>query len=853
MSQAPAPTHRPLEGLTVLEIGGGAAAAHCARMLVDAGAQVTRSAWVETEALQGVVREDTAWDLDYAQYLHAGKAVSQATGSELAQMSHDFDLVIIGEHSSAPAGLAPAQAQAPSQVQAQAQSQQSMLRPRIAQIELSWFGRRGGPWQHWEGSDLVVQALSGMPHMVGPADGPPTFTGDRQATLVGGVTAYIAACAAVLQARTQPKTGMRHLEVSILEANMVLAEMHMHFFERDGLPMQRCGLNRFSPNSPVGVYPCKDGWVGITITTPDQWRALCKALPLPEQAADAGLVTRELRFARQDEVEAALVKVLATRSATEWGAVGREHRVPIVVVPDASGILDHPVFKARQSLARLHLEGREVQVPRTPLALQASPMADQLHTQPVQPRAGSASAHRTPLQGADSVTAQTGAAQAARASVSMQTRAALRPAAPDAGPLHGLKVVDFTMGWAGPLAARLLADLGATVLKIEAARYPDWWRGVNWTPEYIRDKGYENAKTFCGLNRGKQGVSLDLTRDEGQALALELIRGADVVIENQASGVMAKLGLAESVVRQNNPRAVMVSMSAFGTGNAWSDTRAYGSTLEQGAGVPCFTGRPQDPPTMAHLAYGDPIGGLFGCAAALTALIHRQASGAGQYANVSMVEAMLQFTTPSLLSYQRNAASTLRWSNRHPVHAPHGIFAAQGEDQWLAVSVQSDAAFESLSHVLGRTDWLADVGLQTAAGRRARAEDLEAAIAAWAIAQPAGAAAERLQHAGVAAAPLLKAEALPDLPHFSDTGFYIDLVREVSGPQRQLGVAIVQDAERLGHRTPAPLLGEHSQGVLSAHAGVDAQRFEQLLATGVVSYAPTPSRNLVAPGAAAPS
>lgn len=819
MSRAPAPPSRPLADLRVLEVGGGAAAAYCGRMLVDAGAQVTRAAWQADEALSGLVRDTLDWDTDYARFIHAGKAGTDAVGAELASASRDFDLVIVGEDSSALAGK-----------HAPIGTPQG-LSARMAVIELSWFGRRGGPWANWQGSDLVVQALSGMPHMVGRPEGPPTFTGDRQATLIGGVTAYIAACAARLQAVRQP--GLRHIEVSILEANMVLAEMHMHFFERDGIPMQRCGLNRFSPNSPVGVYPCKDGWVGITITTPDQWRALCKALPLPEQAADTGLVTRELRFARQDEVEAALIRVLATRTAAEWGEIGRANRVPIVVVPDASGILEHPVFRERGSLAELDLGEHTLQVPRIPLALQASPMAERLDAFMAKTDTP-ASAH-TPVAAAEN------------------SRPALTPASSDAGPLNGLKVVDFTMGWAGPLAARLLGDLGATVLKIEAARYPDWWRGVNWTPEYIRDKGYENAKTFCGLNRGKQGVSLDLTREEGQALALELIRGADVVIENQASGVMAKLGLGEEVVRTNNPKAVMVSMSAFGTGNAWSDTRAYGSTLEQGAGVPCFTGQPQDPPTMAHLAYGDPIGGLFGCAAALTALIHRTRSGSGQYANVSMVEAMLQFTTPSLLAYQRDRSSVLRWANRHPVFAPHGIFAAAGKDQWLAVSVQSDAAFRALADLLGRTDWLSDTALASAAGRRARCAELEQSLTAWAASRDAGEAAARLQAAGIAAAPLLKAEDLPGLEHFAQTGFYIDLVREVSGPQRQLGLAIVQQGQRLGNRTPAPLLGEHSQAVLAAHASVDAEGFARLLQSGVVSYAPTPSRNLVSPTESTPS
>jgi crotonobetainyl-CoA:carnitine CoA-transferase CaiB-like acyl-CoA transferase len=829
--QAASSSPRPLAGLRVLEVGGGAAAAFCGRMLVDAGAQVTRGAWRAEEALSGLVREDLAWDEDYARFVHAGKRTTDAVGTALAAASRDFDLVVVGEGSTALAGLH------------DSVGTDQGFSPRTAIIELSWFGRRGGPWEHWQGSDLVVQALSGMPHMVGHAEGPPTFTGDRQATLIGGVTAYIAACAASLQALTRP--GLRHFEVSILEANMVLSEMHMHFFERDGIPMQRCGLNRFSPNSPVGVYPCKDGWVGITITTPDQWRALCKALPLPDQAADAGLVTRELRFARQDEVEAALVRVLATRTADEWGAIGRAHRVPIVVVPNAAGILEHPVFRERGSLASLTLGERSLKVPRTPLALQASPMADRLEAAPAQALHSQGPAEGSSLSGSSSANSSH--------SSSTVARPALTPAPSDAGPLQGLKVVDFTMGWAGPLAARLLGDLGATVLKIEAARYPDWWRGVNWTPEYIRDKGHENAKTFCGLNRGKQGVSLDLTREEGQALALELIRGADVVIENQASGVMAKLGLGEDVVRANNPRAVMVSMSAFGTGNAWSETRAYGSTLEQGAGVPCFTGQPQDPPTMAHLAYGDPIGGLFGCAAAITALFHRAQGGSGQYANVSMVEAMLQFTAPSLLAWQRDPSSSLRWGNRHPVFAPHGIFAARGQDQWLAVSVQDEAAFQALARLLGQPQWLNDPTLRTASGRRERCADLEQTIAAWAAKQDADEAAAYLQQAGIAAAPLLKAQALPDLEHFAQTGFYIDLVREVSGPQRQLGLAIVQQGQRLGNRAPAPLLGEHSKTVLATHASVNAEGFARLLQSGVVSYSPAPSRNLVSPTESTPS
>jgi crotonobetainyl-CoA:carnitine CoA-transferase CaiB-like acyl-CoA transferase len=788
-------TALPLAGIQVLEIGGGAAGAYCGRLLADAGATVRVTAVDKARRLAGIVRADTPAEQAYAAYLGAGKQ-ALSTGADpaaLQAIGRDVDLVLLGEDAGMDAGL---------------------FRPRVASIDLSWFGRRGD-YQHWRGSDLIVQALTGMPQMAGTVDGPPLAAGDRQATTLGGVTAYIAACAALLGAARQGAAGPRRLEVSILEANLVMAEMHMHFFERDGLPMKRCGLNRFAPNSPVGIYPCQTGWVGITVATPDQWRGLCRALGLDEQATDEGLATRELRFARLDEVEAVLCQALAHQSAEAWAAVGRQHRMPIVVVPDADGILSHPIFQARQSLAELHANGQRLQVPRTPFGLTATPIRTRLDA---------------PAPAAPSPTPRTAAGVAP---------------APDAPPLQGITLVDFAMGWAGPLASRLMADLGAEVLKIEAGRYPDWWRGMNWTPEFIAGRQYELATIFCGLNRGKQGVSIDLTTPAGRDLALRLVAQADAVVENQAAGVMAKFGLDHAALVQAKPDLVMVSMSAFGTGNAWSDTRAYGSTLEQGSGLPSMTGLPGTAPTMTHLAHGDPVGGLFGCAALLTALVHRRRTGQGQYVNFSMVEAMLQLTTPGLLSHQVTPDAALRRGNRRDSLAPHGLYPAAGTDQWLAVVIHSGEAFAALSRVLGRPDWAVDPALASLAGRQAREDEIDAALSAWSRQQPPEQAAALLQAAGVMAAGLVHAEDLAHNAHLASVDFYIDLDRAVSGPQRQAGVAIVQNGQRLGARQPAPLLGEHSWPVLQRHAGLTRAQFDQLVHDGVISLSPKPERNLL--------
>ena len=790
-------TPLPLAGIQVLEVGGGAAGAYCGRLLADAGATVRCTAFSEAVRLAGIQRADTRAERAYAAYLGAGKHTLPvpADVAALQALASQADLLLVGE------ATGPAWGMVVTALPCQ---------PRIARIDLSWFGQHG-PRSGWQGSDLIVQALTGMPQMTGTVEGPPLAAGYRQATTLAGVTAYIAACAALVGA--QPGAAARQLAVSIFEANLVMAEMHMYFHQRDGLAMRRCGINRFAPNSPVGIYPCSSGWIGITVATPEQWRGLCKALALHAQAADEGLVTRELRFARLDEVEQVLCTALARRTADEWAAVGRAHRVPMVVVPDADGMLTHPIFRARQSLAELPTAAGVLRVPRTPFGMTATP---------IRTRMAPAEAATTP---ADLGTA---------------------PGAPaNAPPLQGITLVDFAMGWAGPLASRLMADLGAEVLKIEAGRYPDWWRGMNWTPEFIDGQQYELATIFCGLNRGKQGVSIDLTKPAGRALALTLVARADAVVENQAAGVMQKFGLDFDALRAARPDVVMASMSAFGTGNAWSDTRAYGSTLEQGSGLPSLTGWPQHAPTMTHLAHGDPVGGLFGCAALLTALVHRRRSGQGQYLNLSMVEAMLQLTTPGLLTHQVAPAAALRRGNRRDSMAPHGFYPAAGNDQWLAVSVDSVAGFSALAHAIGQYAWADDPLLQTLAGRQAQEDTIDAAIASWSRQHTPEQAAVLLQAAGVAAAPLVHADTLANDAHLIAADYFIDLQRAVSGPQRQGGLAIRQAGQRLGARQAAPLLGEHSWPVLQRHAGLSRTQFDALVEQGVISLSPKPERNLL--------
>ncbi len=305
---------------------------------------------------------------------------------------------------------------------------------------------------------------------------------------------------------------------------------------------------------------------------------------------------------------------------------------------------------------------------------------------------------------------------------------------------------------------------------------------------------------------------------------------------------MPRLGLGYEHLGEGRDDLIMLSMSAFGSGNIWSETRAYGSVLEQGSGLPSFAGRPEWPPTMAHIAYGDPIGGIYGGAALLTALYHQRQRGRGQWINNTQIEAMLPFTTPALLIKQATGREPARRGNRHPVMVPHGCYPCVGEDNWLALAVVGTEAWESLAGVMGRDDWLRDASLRTPEGRRAREDEIEAGISAWTRSQPSGTAAAALQQAGIAAAPVHRTDEVTTDPHLQARRFFYSIERAHVGKQWQTGLPLLRNGERYPMRGLAPFLGGDSEAVLTAITGCSTPEFRQFLTDGLVSLVPTQLR-----------
>ena len=761
-----------LSGLRVVELGFLAAGAYAARLFADFGAEV-----VKVEPASGdpgrsfppLVDGSSGW---FA-YLNFGKKSVTADKVALHALLGGADVLIDSS------GIDHAAAH-----------------PHLVVIDLSWFGK-SGPYRDFEASDAVCRALAGFVQLIGPEDGPPLTLPDYQSAIMGGLGAFIPAMAALLG-----RQGRRY-DVSVHEATIALAEYQAIEAWASSAPQKRWGFNRFTPTYPMGVYRCQEGWIGITIVTPAQWKSFCDLMGMADLGRHPHCVMGPERLARADALEARFVPRFLDRTAEEWFAAALELRLPFAIVPDMHQVLTWPVFRDRKAIVPIAMDGgRMVEAPGSPFQLTRTPA----NFGGTVPRLGEhdgriAARHPAPT-----------------------------PAPHAARPLEGLRIVDLSMGWAGPVCTRNLADLGADVIKIEACGYPDWWRGVDNRAETVAQRLYEKSSRFNIMNRGKRAITLDLTVPDGVALAKALIKDADAVVENYSAEVLRKFGLDYGELVKVNPSLVMVSMAAFGATGPWRETRAYGSTLEQGSGLPSVGGRADDPPMMNHLAYGDAVGGLNACSAVLIALLHRRETGEGQFIDLSQVQCMLPFTAAWAIEQSANGRVGPRAGNRHPLYVPHGIFPSAGTDKWLAIAVTDDAMWQSLATIVG----IEDGALATAAGRRAQEDRIEAAIAAWTATRSDDDAMAILQQAGVAAGAVRHPMELLDDPHLVARGFWQWIERAHVGRHPQPSPPYREGAAPIAVRAPAPTLGEHNEQVLGGLLGLSQIELERLANAHVI-------------------
>lgn len=811
-----------LRGVRVLEVGAGPALAYAGKLFADFGAEVIKVESPEGDPwrlMPPMVSIPTASQPESALFawLNTNKrsvtadAASSADGAWLTRLAQTCDVILDAR----------ALSHGPDILAAPLWRQASGETPAHVPIEvaLSWFGE-SGPYSEYAGTEAVCRALAGAVHGSGPVAGPPHMPHDVQTAIVTGLTAFSAAVAALIGA----DQGSRRYVLSVHEAVFSVVEMEAGMVQDGRHPLRRLGVNRFCGTHPAGIYETAEGWIGIFTHTLPQWKALCQAIGRADLASDPRFSNGPDRMARADEIDAILIPAFRTRTAQQWFEILGEMKHPTVLVPTMAELLGQAVHRERGAFVPVDVGGVSFEGPVVPLRLD---------------EAGPLPGGKVAAKGAD---------DAHYRSTGLEHHPVRqRKRAGDARrPLEGVRVVDLTMGWAGPLASRTLADFGAEVIKVESTGYPDWWRGANFTEEFYRDRLYEKNSNFNLMNRNKLGITLDLTRPEGKALLLQLVEGADAVIENYSAEVLPKLGLDYEALRARNERLVMVSMPAFGIGNAWSNTRAYGGTLEQASGLPLYTGHPEGPPAMTSYAYGDPIGGLNAGAAMLLALFAQQATGKGRHLNLSQVEAMLPMAAPFILEQSIAGAVAPRQGNGHPVNAPHGCFQCAGDDAWLVLSV-TDAQWPALCAAIGRPDLAADPRLRQAEGRRRQQDHIDAAIRAWCGVRDADAAMQFLQLDGVPAGVVRPMWQVLEDPHLRARGFWQRVERAHVGTYLANApwFRIAEHPETI--RAVAPTLGQHTAEVLGRVLGLDPEQIADLERRGITGTAAKPKPSKDAP------
>ena len=400
-----------------------------------------------------------------------------------------------------------------------------------------------------------------------------------------------------------------------------------------------------------------------------------------------------------------------------------------------------------------------------------------------------------------------------------------------AGPLNGVRVLDLTHVWAGPLGTRILGDLGANVVKIEAplGRGPREYKGGlplgGWLGNKPPDEPWNVNAIFVKLQRNKRSVALDLKADAGREAFLELVAVADVVIENFSARAMPALGLGYPELSAANPRIVYVAMPGFGTSGPYRDRVAFGPTVEPMSGLTSVMGYGPEEPRNTAMALMDPTTAVNAAAAVVDALRRRERTGKGAFVEMSLHEGGVALWGPWLAEHQLGG-DIRRLGNRHPRMAPHGVYRCAGEDAWVAVGCRHGTDWRALCGLIEGLSAEADL-----AARLADQDRIDEALSAWTCTRSKAEAAEALQARGVPAGPV---NITPDMTADAQVrarGFF-DHVEP--GPTPMPGNPIKMAGTGPADWTPCPRLGADNRAVLADWLGYEAGRIDALETAGVL-------------------
>lgn len=698
--------------------------------------------------------------------------------------------------------------------------------PQLIYVAITPFGQ-DGPKAGWAASDLTLMAAGGPLILYGDDDRPPVRMSLPQAFHHAANEAAVAALLA-LHERTRSGCG-QHVDAAAQHAVTACTQADILSARVGEEPLTRvAGGVRAGPLVLQLVFPAKDGHVSIThvfgSTIGPPTRRLMEYVHeqgfCDEATRDKDWIAYTELLMRGEEpieeferVKREIAACTASKTKAELLAAAIERKLLIAPVCTVRDLVESEQLAAREYFQEIRHEPEGISV-RYPGAF-ARFGSQSLHL--------GVSAPRLDQHGA--------AIRAELRSNPPGPRVAAVPQQREL-PLSGVKILDFMWALAGPGATRILADYGATVVRVESTTRLDVCRTLR--PFVGSDPQPENSAIFHTTNAGKKMLTLDLATEEGREIARDLARWADVITESFTPRVLREFGLDYESLREINPGLIMLSTCLMGQSGPLSQFAGYGNLAGAIAGFYELTGWPDRGPAGPFGAYTDYISPRYNAIAVLAALEYRRRTGRGGDIDLSQLEASLHFLTPALLDYTANGRVPSRIGNRDAEFAPHGVYAAAGDDRWVALAVETDAQWRALCDAIAQPSLADDPRYADGAARVSRASELDSILEEFTRKRDMFEIEALLQSHGVPASAVQNSPELVRDPQLVHRGHFVELEHLDGGTTSVEGSRF-----RLSH-TPArvegraPTFGSENDYVLRELLGYDDERIAELIIAGAL-------------------
>ena len=795
----------PLAGLRVLDVTSYLAQ-HCARALGDMGADVIKVEPPDGDAAR--MLPPFAGNIEHPErslrFIHANRSkrgitldITNASDREtIATLAARSDIIV---EDSRPGYMASV---------GLGYDDLKAANPNLVYVSITAFGQNG-PHASFEGGDLIAQASAGMIFANGDDTRPPVMAPFE---MVSQLACMHAAYGALLAIRARRAIGHgQHVDVSRQEASLWAQHSYISRYSYINQITRREGHH--SAFGAVNTYHTRDdGYVNLSIYMRNHFgRMATELMDNHPVLSDEMWWEREVRQENREVIDQFVQEFMETVDRDDVSERGQAIGMPIVPVLTPAEFADSAHAQEREFFIEMEhpvigsykTAGPPLKFSKTPWQpSRSAPLLGQHTDEILAELRDSSGLRRTDGQGV-----REGRGQGA---------------SNDIKPLDGIRVVDFTRAFAGPLSTMFLGFFGAEVIKVES--------------EDLDDNRSPGQTTFQDLNRAKISVTIDMRTAEGQELIRELAAKSDAVIENFRPTVMDRQNVGYDDLVAIKPDIIMLAMPGMGNTGPLSTYFCYGQQIMGVSGITNLWGHPDAPmDTRIKMPFPDYIAGIFGALSVAAALEYRDRTGEGQYIELAQVEGGAHLLTVAYMDYMINGHNPPPAGNRSAFFAPHDVYPCIGFDEWCAIEVHNDDQWRALVGAMDNPGWADDARFATMAGRIANKDELDANISEWTRQFTPRVAMRILQGAGVPASYVANGETLYVDPHLRGRPAAIVAAHHADAGMMEHQGIDANLSETPGDASQAcPTKGQQNDYVLDEVLGLSAQRRAELTEKGVL-------------------